>query len=86
MIPMITMQSGERHRPRGKPAEYGHKIIQRRVELLEQVEDFCGTQLTLIDVGCGNGATLLRVSNKMKECIGIDIDKNYQRCFSLIMT
>jgi SAM-dependent methyltransferase len=44
-------------------------------------QDFIGTQLrpdmTVLDVGCGNGATLLRHAGRFEHGVGIDNDKSH---------
>lgn len=57
----------------GKPAESTDKIISRRVELVKSIPGFCGKELSLLEIGCGNGATLLSISSEMKNCFGIDV-------------
>lgn len=58
----------------GKPAESMNKIVQRRLNLVNSIPEFKGTQLSLLDVGCGNGASLIRLAPDMKQCLGIDIN------------
>ena len=57
----------------GRPADATDKIISRRVELVKQIPGFCNKELSLLEIGCGNGATLLLMSDEMKECYGVDI-------------
>lgn len=57
----------------GKPADGDDKIISRRVELVKQIPGFCNKELNLLEIGCGNGATLLLMSSEMKACKGVDI-------------
>lgn len=57
----------------GRPADSTDKIITRRVELVKDIPNFCNTNLSLLEIGCGNGATLLLMSNEMKRCLGVDI-------------
>lgn len=57
----------------GRPADSTDKIITRRVELVKQIPDFCNRNLSLLEIGCGNGATLLLMSSEMKRCLGVDI-------------
>lgn len=57
----------------GKPADGDDKIISRRVELTKQIPGFCSKELNLLEIGCGNGATLLLMTDCMKSCSGVDI-------------
>lgn len=61
----------------GRPADFGDKIINRRISILENVNKFIDKDLELLDIGCGNGATMLLLSNKMKSCHGIEIDEQH---------
>lgn len=65
----------------GKPAEFDHKIIKRRVNLVKTIEGFCGKNLELVDVGCGNGASLFKLSEEMKSCTGIEIFEGHKKAF-----
>ncbi|MCL2682704.1 MAG: class I SAM-dependent methyltransferase [Bacteroidales bacterium] len=58
----------------GKPAESTNKIIQRRLNLVDTISEFKGAQLSLLDIGCGAGASLIRLAPDMKHCLGIDIN------------
>ena len=59
---------------KGRPAEFQDFIIFRRLELLKRFPGFLNSDLNLIDIGCGNGATILNISNQFKSCHGIDIE------------
>lgn len=65
----------------GKPAEFDHKIITRRVDLVKNIDGFCGKNLELVDVGCGNGASLFKLSEEMKSCTGIEIFEGHKKAF-----
>ena len=75
-----TLFEGEHYL--GRPADHTDKIITRRVELVKQIPGFCGKNLTLLEIGCGNGATLLLMSDSMKECLGVDVYKATKRYLS----
>lgn len=66
-----TLFEGEHYL--GRPADHTDKIITRRVELVKQIPGFCNKELQLLEIGCGNGATLLLMSSEMKSCMGVDI-------------
>ncbi len=66
-----TLFEGEHYL--GKPADSTDKIITRRVELVKQIPGFCNKDLKLLEIGCGNGATLLLMAGEMKSCLGVDV-------------
>jgi len=66
---------------KGKPAGYQDFIIFRRLELLKQFTEFFNSTFNLIDIGCGNGATLLNIFNQFNSCHGIDIEKERVQLF-----
>ena len=57
----------------GKPASFEDRIVQRRLRLLKKIPEFLGENLTLLDIGCGNGASLFDLQENFKFCLGIDI-------------
>jgi 2-polyprenyl-3-methyl-5-hydroxy-6-metoxy-1,4-benzoquinol methylase len=57
----------------GKPADFDDRIIQRRLNLVNSIDNFIGKDLTLLDIGCGNGASMFGLSEKMKYCLGLEI-------------
>jgi len=63
----------------GKPADFSDIIIQRRVRLVKQIKDFTGK--TLVDIGCGNGASILMLADQMSECTGLDIEASHKSVF-----
>ena len=62
---------------KGRPADFDDRIIQRRLRLVEQIPGFTGADLTLLDIGCGNGASLFGLSHKMKYCLGLEITASH---------
>jgi len=66
-----TLFEGEHYL--GKPADSTDKIITRRVELTKAISGFCNKDLKLLEIGCGNGATLLLMADEMKSCLGVDV-------------
>lgn len=65
----------------GRPADQTDKIITRRTDLVKQIPGFCGKDKTLLEIGCGNGATLLELCGEMKECLGIDVYEGHKQKF-----
>ena len=66
----------------GRPADFEDRIIQRRLRLVEKIPGFTGTDLTLLDIGCGNGASMFGLSNKMKYCLGLEITDEHLAAFN----
>ena len=66
-----TLFEGEHYL--GRPADSTDKIITRRVELTKEISGFCNKDLKLLEIGCGNGATLLLMADEMKSCLGVDV-------------
>jgi 2-polyprenyl-3-methyl-5-hydroxy-6-metoxy-1,4-benzoquinol methylase len=61
----------------GRPADFNDRIIQRRLNLVNKIDNFTGKNLTLLDIGCGNGASMFELSHKMKNCLGIEITNEH---------
>lgn len=57
----------------GRPADFTDLIIRRRLNLVNKIPGFTGTELSLLEIGCGNGATLFGLHQKMKHCLGVEI-------------
>lgn len=57
----------------GKPANEEDRIISRRIQVLEKYSEFFNKDLTLVEVGCGNGITITRLANRFSNCLGIDV-------------
>ena len=67
---------------RGRPADSGDKIIHRRIQLTRQIEGFTGKNYELVEIGCGNGASIIFLSPDMKSCLGVDIEDSHQEEFN----
>ncbi len=66
----------------GRPADFGDRIVLRRVKLVEAITNFTGKNFSLLDVGCGNGASMFLLSEKMKNCVGIEITNEHENEFN----
>jgi 2-polyprenyl-3-methyl-5-hydroxy-6-metoxy-1,4-benzoquinol methylase len=67
----------------GRPADFDDRIVLRRIRLIEKIPNFIGKDYTLLDIGCGNGASMFLICNKMKYCVGVEITKEHQEEFNL---
>ncbi|MEL6923012.1 MAG: class I SAM-dependent methyltransferase [Bacteroidota bacterium] len=65
----------------GRPADFKDRIIGRRVRLVESVEGFTGKDLSLLDIGCGNGASMFLLADTMKKCVGIEVNRDHEEEF-----
>ena len=65
----------------GRPADFEDRIIQRRLRLVNRIPGFTGKDLTLLDIGCGNGASMFGLSGKMKYCLGLEISDEHLQEF-----
>ena len=70
-----------RGHPLGKPAAFEDRIVRRRIELVRGIDGFVSKQCTLIDIGCGNGASLFLLAGEMASCLGIDISSENESIF-----
>ena len=66
----------------GRPADLGDKIVSRRVDLVKQIPGFLDKSLDLIEIGCGNGATLSLLNQEFKQCLGTDINNDHEAEFN----
>ena len=66
----------------GRPADFEDKIIVRRLNLVHKIPNFTGKDLTLLDIGCGNGASMFGLHDKMKYCTGLDITDEHEAAFN----
>ena len=57
----------------GRPARPDDLIVKRRISILQSYSTFFDKNLDLIDIGCGNGGTLLQIYPHFKSCHGIDV-------------
>jgi 2-polyprenyl-3-methyl-5-hydroxy-6-metoxy-1,4-benzoquinol methylase len=74
-----TLFEGEHYL--GRPADHTDKIITRRVTLVKQIPGFCNKNMDLLEIGCGNGATMLLLANEFKSIQGIDIWDGHKQVF-----
>ncbi len=68
----------------GRPADYDDKIVFRRLALTGRIPGFFNKDAVLVDVGCGNGASMLRIANEFKHCVGIEIFEEHRATFEIL--
>jgi 2-polyprenyl-3-methyl-5-hydroxy-6-metoxy-1,4-benzoquinol methylase len=57
----------------GKPADDEDRIIGRRIRILEKYPEFFDREKTLIEIGCGSGATINQIAHRFGSATGVDI-------------
>lgn len=65
----------------GKPADFTDKIISRRVDLTLAIPNFAGKQLELVEIGCGNGSSMILLSPYFKSIDGLEYFDGHQQEF-----
>lgn len=68
----------------GLPADFDALFVKTRVQLVREIPAFTGKELTLADVGCGNGNTLFLLAPDFYICHGYDIFPENQLVFEQI--
>lgn len=66
----------------GRPADFDAELVVRRIKLVKEIPDFTGKDYSLLDIGCGNGASMFVLSRNMKNCVGIDITNEHEDEFN----
>ncbi len=62
----------------GKPADSNDLLVKRRIRILDQFEGFYDKQSTLVEIGCGNGNTVLQISDKFNHTFGLEYAEVHQ--------
>ena len=69
----------------GRPADFSDRIIQKRINLVRKIPNFIGKELNLLEIGCGNGASMLLLADGMKNCLGIELFEGNKEEFNALM-
>ena len=70
----------------GRPADFEDRIIERRIRLVKESPGFIGKDLELLDIGCGNGASMFKIADKVRFCQGIEISDEHLAEFNRYKT
>ncbi|MFM1898671.1 MAG: hypothetical protein RL577_911 [Bacteroidota bacterium] len=62
----------------GKPADATDLLVSRRLELLEGFEGFFDSECDLIEIGCGNGNTTVKVAPRFRSARGLEYASVHQ--------
>ena len=65
----------------GKPADHTDLLVQRRIEILKNFNNFWNSDATLLDIGCGNGNTVLQVAHAFKRAYGLEYVADHEAEF-----
>jgi cyclopropane fatty-acyl-phospholipid synthase-like methyltransferase len=68
----------------GKPADAHDLIVERRLRLLHNVPGFVGKDLDVLEIGCGNGNTVLRLAQEFHSAVGLEYNEAHQSDFELL--
>lgn len=67
----------------GKPADANDLLVSRRIALLQEYKDFWSGD-RLLEIGCGNGNTVLQISSQFKETVGLEYAGVHRKEFELL--
>jgi 2-polyprenyl-3-methyl-5-hydroxy-6-metoxy-1,4-benzoquinol methylase len=69
----------------GRPADVNDLIIHRRIALTRAVPGFCSPDASLLEIGCGNGATSVYLAPLMKQVTGVELFPEHQEAFEALL-
>ena len=56
----------------GKPADADDLIVQRRLRMIYNIPGFTGKDLDLLEIGCGNGNTVIQLAPEFQSAVGLE--------------
>jgi SAM-dependent methyltransferase len=65
----------------GKPADADDLIVERRLRILYNIPGFIGKNLDLLEIGCGNGNTVLRLASDFNSAVGLEYNEVHKEEF-----
>jgi SAM-dependent methyltransferase len=65
----------------GKPADADDLIVERRLRILYNIPGFMGKNLDLLEIGCGNGNTVLRLASDFNSAVGLEYNEVHKAEF-----
>ena len=68
----------------GRPADFSDRIIQKRINLVRKIPNFISKESDLLEIGCGNGASMLLLADEMKNCLGIELFEGNKKEFDVL--
>jgi len=68
----------------GKPADFDDLLVRRRIDILKRFEAFWNSESDIIDIGCGNGNTILPMAKAFKKAYGLEYTSDHENDFHRI--
>lgn len=68
----------------GKPADFKDVIISRRTDLVLKIPGFTGQDLELVEIGCGNGASMILLAPYFKRIDGLEYYEGHAKTFDAL--
>jgi len=62
----------------GKPADADDLLITRRINILKTVPGYFNKHVSLLEIGCGNGNTLVKIAAEFTSAIGLEYENSHQ--------
>lgn len=70
----------------GKPADADDLIVQRRLRMLYNIPGFTGKDLDLLEIGCGNGNTVIQLAPEFKSAVGLEYNDVHKTEFEQLQS
>jgi SAM-dependent methyltransferase len=68
----------------GKPADTDDLLVKRRINILYGFEGFFDANASLVEIGCGNGNTILQIADKFKHSYGLEYAGVHEKDFNAL--
>ncbi len=65
----------------GKPADHTDLLVRRRIEILKSFTEFWDKEASIVDIGCGNGNTILQIAPAFKRAYGLEYAPDHESDF-----
>lgn len=66
----------------GKPADSTDLLVQRRINILQKFDGFFDVDASLVEIGCGNGNTVLQIADRFKYNYGLEYAAVHEKDFN----
>lgn len=68
----------------GRPADADDLIIQRRIRILKSHAEFMDNKASLLEIGCGNGITMLQLAPDFASATGLEYVDSHRQTFNML--